>query len=158
MKKFLNTWKNSLTYFDFSLIFHPKFTIFINYEQKCKNAFFFMHDSLSMLKNSSCIILESSWVSWLKNGPSDHSEVSVYGLHLKKNLGIHFSIWIPKKNLELYLKNFFSHFEWTMREGLILKLLIKTFGPSKYNIILGVRVLGLVDWIRIHSFTQTSRI
>ena len=46
-----------------------------NLKQKCEKAFSFTHDSLSVLKNSSRIILEFSWVPLLKNGPSEHSEV-----------------------------------------------------------------------------------
>ena len=48
---------------------------------------------------------------------SDHSEVSAFGLDLKKNLGFHFSILIHKKIFKLHLDNFSKHFVKTMREG-----------------------------------------
>ena len=48
---------------------------------------------------------------------SDHSEVSAYGLDLKKNLGSHFRNLKTLEKSKLYLDNFSSHLEKTMREG-----------------------------------------
>ena len=48
---------------------------------------------------------------------SDHSEVSAYGLDLKKNLGSHFRNLKTLEKNKLYLDIFSSHFEKTMGEG-----------------------------------------
>ena len=47
----------------------------------------------------------------------DHSEVSAYGLDLKKNLGSHFRNLKTLEKSKLYLDNFSSHLKKTMREG-----------------------------------------
>ena len=48
---------------------------------------------------------------------SDHFEVSAFGLDLKKNLGSHFRNLKTLEKSKLYLDNFSSHLEKTMREG-----------------------------------------
>ena len=48
---------------------------------------------------------------------SEHSKVSAYGFDLKKNLGSHFRYLKTLKKSKLYLDNFSSHLEKTMREG-----------------------------------------
>ena len=47
----------------------------------------------------------------------DFSEVLAYSLDLKKNLGSHFRNLKTLEKSKLYLDNFSSHLEKTMREG-----------------------------------------
>ena len=68
-------------------------------------------------KNYPRIICFFSGFSIRKMAASDHSEVSAYGLDLKKNLGSHFRNLKTLEKSKLYLDNFSSHLEKTMREG-----------------------------------------
>ena len=68
-------------------------------------------------KNYPRIICFFSGFSIQKMAASDHSEVSAYGLDLKKNLGSHFRNLKTLEKSKLYLDNFSSHLEKTMREG-----------------------------------------
>ena len=51
-----------------------------------------------------------------KMAASDHSEVSAYGLDLKKNLSSHFRNLKTLEKSKFYLDNFSSHLEKIMRE------------------------------------------
>ena len=73
---------------------------------------------LSVWENQSAwnLIIFLEYLDW-KTWSLEWFRPSAFGLGPKTFLTPCFSILIPKKKLELYLKKFFSHFEWTMREG-----------------------------------------
>ena len=111
MDKFLHTWTIFLTLSNFSeffLVFSWKNTLFLKTRQKCEKALSFTHCSFSVFKKlSSYNLLFFSGFSIRKMAASDHSEVSAYGLDLKKNLGSHFRNLKTLEKSKIILGQFF---------------------------------------------------
>ena len=87
---------------------------------------------------SSCNLKFFLCISIEKMEASEHSEVSAFGLDLKKNLGFIFSILIHRKIFKLHLDNFSKHFVKTMREG-------------KYHFLMLYRNMSFVPKLEKHA-------
>ena len=125
---FLNTWTNFFTlgqffltlsnFSEFFLVFSWKNTLFLKTRQKCEKALSFTHCSFSVFKKLSSYNLLFSWVfRFEKWQPRTIPRSRPTASTSKRTSAAILGISKPSKKAKLYLDNFSSHLEKTMREG-----------------------------------------
>ena len=125
---FLNTWTNFFTlgqffltlsnFSEFFLVFSWKNTLFLKTRQKCEKALSFTHCSFSVFKKlSSYNLLFSRVFRFEKWQPRTIPRSRPTASTSKRTSAAILGISKPLKKAKLYLDNFSSHLEKTMREG-----------------------------------------